>query len=218
MTGIDRGQWSMAAAAARAWERQAVVADDVAETLRARAAIASVAVLSSQSDASSELNVLRDAATVRAKEVDAIYPPASSELRLLVGLLGAYRNDVALVAAALRGVQDSPAVRDYPTVAQLQQVVLAEQERLAGKPQAAVLRLRPLAKTDTALVAVHWALMRAERDAGDSVAAQAQMQWLSTRRGRVFAESTTTDVLRFFNAAVSGEALRVEQQAKTTIE
>jgi putative peptide modification system cyclase len=208
VTGIDREQWSMAEAVARTWEQQAATAKDLPETLRARAAIASVAVLSAQPDAPRELRALHDAALARAKEVDAIYPPASSELRLLAGLLGAYRNDVAMVAEALRSVQDSPAVHDYPTVAQLQQVVLAEQERLTGKPQAAVLRLRTLSKADTALVVVHWALMRAEHDAGNSRAAQAQMQWLATHRGRVFAESTTTDVLRFFNTAVSGEALR----------
>jgi hypothetical protein len=91
-------------------------------------------------------------------------------------------------------------------------VVLAEQERIAGKPQAAALRLRTLAKADSALVTVHWALMRAERDAGDVRAAQAQRDWLATRRGRVFAENTTTDVLRFFNVAVSAEALRERQR------
>lgn len=215
-TGIDRGQWPMAMAAARTWEQQAVAAKDVLETLRAHAAIASVAVLSAQADASSQVRALRDAASTRAKEVDAVYPPASSELRLLAGLLAAYRNDAAMVADALRSVQDSAAVRDYPTVAQLQQVVLAEQERLAGKPQAAVSRLGIMAKADTALVVVHWALMRAERDAGNPSAAQAQEKWLATHRGRVFAENTTTDVLRFFNTAVSGEAMQARELAKSS--
>jgi putative peptide modification system cyclase len=212
VTGIDRNQWPMAMATARAWEQQAVDDDDVLETLRARAALVSMAVLSGQADAAREVRALRDAALARAKEVDSLYPPASSELRLLVGLLAAYGNDAALVADALRSVEDSVAVRDYPTVGQLQQVVLAEQERIAGKPQAAALRLRTLAKADSALVTVHWALMRAERDAGDVRAAQAQRDWLATRRGRVFAENTTTDVLRFFNVAVSAEALRERQR------
>ncbi len=93
-------------------------------------------------------------------------------------------------------------------MAQLQQVVLAEQERLAGKPQAAVSRLAPLVRQDTALVAAHWALMRAARDAGDEAVASAQAQWLATRRGRVFTEATTSDVLRFFNIAVSNQLAR----------
>jgi putative peptide modification system cyclase len=214
VTGIDRARWAMAAAVARAWEQEAAKAADVLGTLRARAAIASVAVLSGQADAAGELRTMRDAAAARAEEADAVYPPASTELRLLAGLLAAYRNDAALVAEATSAVEGSAAVRDYPTVAQLQQVVLAEQERLAGHPQASATRLRTLAREDTALVAVHWALMRAERDAGQAAAAEAQRRWLATHRGRVFAESTTTDVLKFFNAAVSAEAIRNTPQGK----
>jgi hypothetical protein len=53
---------------------------------------------------------------------------------------------------------------------------------------------------------VHWVLMGAERATGNAEAALAQRRWLSSHRGRVFAESTTTDVLRFMNAAVANEA------------
>lgn len=214
VTGIDRMHWSMAAEAARVWEQQADAADDVAETMRARAAMVSIAVVSGRADALRDMYALRDTVQVRAKEIDAIYPPASGELRLLIGVLGAYRKDGAIVADALRAVQENSVVSDYPTVSQLQQVVLAEQERLTGKSEAAAARLRPLAKRDTALVVVHWALMRAERDAGNAPAAEAQEQWLATHRGRAFAENTTTDVLRFFNAAVSAEVLREHQQMK----
>jgi hypothetical protein len=68
-------------------------------------------------------------------------------------------------------------------------------------------RLVPMVKQDTALVAVHWALMRAAQAAGDEQVASAQRSWLATHRGRVFTEATTTEVLRFFNAAVSRQAL-----------
>ena len=214
ITSIDRGQWSMANEAARAWERQAASDDDVLETLRAHAAIASVAALAGHADAVREVRALSAAAQARADEVDAIYPPSSIELQLLGGLLAAYRSDAEGVAQALARVRDSAIVRDYPTVGQLQQVVLAEQERLTGKQQAAAQRLRDLAAKDTALVAVHWALMRAEQAAGNTAAARAQTEWLATHRGRVFAENTTTDVLRFFNAAVSAEALRERQKTK----
>jgi hypothetical protein len=142
----------------------------------------------------------------RAKDLDAIYPPASTELQLYVGLLAAYSGDLKLLDEALRGVRDNTGVRDYPTVAQLQEVVLAEQERLAGNPRAAVARLSPLVRQDTALVAVHWALMRAEQAAGNLQAASEQSRWLVTHRGRIFVENTTTDVLRFFNAAVGVQA------------
>ncbi len=214
VTWIDRGQWAKAGNAANVWLEESVTAGDVLETLRARAAIASIAVLGDQGDAGAALRSLLAATRKQAKDVDAIYPPASSELQLHAGLLAAFKGDAALLAETLRDVQDNSAVRDYPTVAQFQQVLLAERERLTGKPQAAVARLRPIVKRDDALVAAHWALMRAERAAGNTDAALAQERWLATHRGRIFAESTTTDVLRFFNAAVSRQAISARAASK----
>ena len=122
-------------------------------------------------------------------------------------MLAAYLGDQAGVDEALARTRDSRVPADYPTVGQLQQVLLAEQERLAGKPRAAVARLRPIIKRDDALVAAHWAMMRAEQATGNAEGTQVQGKWLATRRGRVFTEATTTEVLRFFNVAVSREAL-----------
>lgn len=208
VTWLDRGQPADAAKAAQAWASKADADGDALESLRARAAIASLAVLSGEGDASAAVRDLLAAIDAKGAEAEAIYPPVAVELRLYAGLLAGYRDDRAGVDAALRRTQDSAVVRDYPTVGQLQQVVLAEQERLAGKPQAAIARLSPLAKRDTALVAVHWALMRAAQASGDKLAAKAQAEWLATHRGRVFVEATTAEVLRFFNIAVSGEAIR----------
>jgi putative peptide modification system cyclase len=210
VTYVDRARWQQADDVARAWLKQAAGNGDVLESLRARAAIASVAVLSHRADAGRLLRELLAETAAGAAKADAVYPPTSTELRLLVGLLAARMDDAALVADALRLAQDNGAVRDYPTVGQLHQVVLAEHERMTGKPQLAVQRLRPLAGRDEALVMAHWALMRAERAAGNGDAALAQARWLATHRGRAFAESTTTDVLRFVNAAATTEAL-VEQ-------
>jgi len=193
--------------------RQATEASDVLEELRARAAIASISVLARQPDAGRRVQELVTATEARAVKLDAIYPPATTELHLLAGLLAASQDDALLVASALRRVQSSVAVRDYPTLAQLQQVLLAEQERLGGNPQAGVARLRPIIKRDDALVVAHWGLMRAERAAGNADASLAQAQWLATHRGRTFAESTTTEVLRFFNVAVSNQA-RVAQSGQ----
>ncbi len=208
-TWIDRGQPQQAVKAADAWLVKAVKDADVLETLRARAAIASLAVLTGSGDAAAA--VVRDLLSVsraQAQKADAIYPPLSVDLQLYAGLLAAHAGDRALLADALRSVQDSAVVRDYPTVGQLQAVLLAEQDRLAGNVDAALMRLRPLARQDTSLVAVHWALMRAERAAGNADAATAQSRWLATHRGRVFTENTTSDVLRFFNVWVAREALQ----------
>ncbi len=203
ITWLDRGQPARAAAEARAWAGKAAAAGDVLESLRARAAIASVAVLAGRGDAARSLGDLLAALDADGARGDALYPPFSTELRLYAGLLAAHRNDRAGVDEALRRTEGSVVVRDYPTLAQLRQVLQAEQERLAGQPRAALARLRPLVQDDTALVAVHWALLRAAQSAGDAATERKQLDWLADHRGRVFAESTTSDVLRFFNIAVS---------------
>ncbi|MEO5566752.1 MAG: putative peptide modification system cyclase [Luteimonas sp.] len=207
ITWIDRGEWPRAVAAAQAWREKADGAGDVLESLRSRAARASLAVMAGRADAGVRLQDLLAAAAEKEATADALYPPTSTELRLFAGLLAARMNDATVVADVLGRTKDSRAVRDYPTVAQLRQVVLAEQDRLAGRPRIAVARLRPLVADDTALVATHSALMRAEQAAGDALAAEAQRKWLATHRGRVFAESSTTDVLRFFNVAASRAAM-----------
>lgn len=201
-TWLDRQQWVPAREAAQAWYDRASANNDVLETLRAQAALASVGVFSADSGATRGLQSLLAAVDRQSDAVDAIYPPASTELRMYAGLLAAYRDDRAGVDAALRSTDGSVAVREFPTLAQLRQVLLAEQARLSGQPKAAVARLQPLAKQDTALVAVHWALLRAERSAGNAVGMQSQANWLATHRGRVLTEATTTEVLRFFNVAI----------------
>lgn len=201
-TWLDRQQWVPAREAAQAWYDRASANNDVLETLRAQAALASVGVFSADSGATRGLQSLLAAVDRQSEAVDAIYPPASTELRMYAGLLAAYRDDRAGVDAALRSTDGSVAVREFPTLAQLRQVLLAEQARLSGQPKAAVARLQPLAKQDTALVAVHWALLRAERSAGNAVGMQSQANWLATHRGRMLTEATTTEVLRFFNVAI----------------
>ncbi|WP_051247057.1 putative peptide modification system cyclase [Thermomonas fusca] len=208
---INRGQPARAAAAVRAWSGAADAGDDVLESLRARTALASMAVLHGQGDASEAQQALLALVDAKGAAGDAVYPPISTELRLYAGLLSAYRNDRSGVEDALRRTQDSAVVHEYQTVRELYQVLQAEQERLAGQPRLAMARLEPLVRQDTALVATHWALMRAAQAAGRADVANAQAEWLATHRGRVFAESTTSDVLRFFNISVSAAALRSQQ-------
>ena len=114
----------------------------------------------------------------------------------------------------MRRTEGNAAVRDYPTLQQLRQVVLAEQERLAGQPQAALARLQPLARQDTGLVAVHWALLRSAQAAGDVASIQAQTRWFTAHRGRIFAERTTSEVLCFFNAGIAPRAASTAMPTK----
>ena len=221
-TWINRAQWAQAHAAAEAWMAKADADADVLDALRARAALASVAVFSGNHGARSRLRELAAAVEAKGAEADAIFPPASTELRIYAGMLAAYLGDQAGVDEALARTRDSRVPADYPTVGQLRQVLLAEQERLGGRPQAAAARLRPLAADEKALVVVHWALLQAQRAAGNAVAAQAQQQWLATHQGRVLAESTTTDLLRFLNAAIGAgsrpTAAPVQANAGKTID
>lgn len=207
VTWIDRGDASKAADVARAWLQQSVGAKDVAEILRAHASLATVAMLQGEAQGARARRALLGSLDENAVAVETVYPPAAVELRLYAGLLAAHAGDRTGVATALDATRGSSVMRDYPTVAQLHEVVMAEQDRLAGNPRAAVARLAPLAGQDSALVAVHWSLMRAAAASGNQAVAAAEARWLATRRGRVFAEGTTTDVLRFFNAAVSRQAL-----------
>ena len=217
--GMDRGQWPLAQTAARDMLATATQAHDPLEVLRAHAAIASVAVLAGDKAAARQVRALLAAIDGTGAAADKLYAPASSDLRLVAALLAARLGDVALLQSALQHNLEQSLLKDYVFVGQLHQVVLAEQERMQGKPEAAVARLLPLVKDDTALIAAHWALMRAQRAAGNEAAALAQSRWLATHRGRAFTESVSTEVLPFFNAAVSAEALKeaTEQAAESAV-
>lgn len=207
VTWLDRGLWPRARAEAQAMLKEVLAKDDRIEWLRARSAVMSVQVLTGADEAREQLRGGLRFIDAHARAIEADVPHGPDEVRLLVGLLAGRVDDAALVREVLAQVQEHAAIREYPTLAQLHQVVLAEQERLSGQSQAAVARLRPLARRNEALVVVHLGLMRAARAAGQNDEALAQARWLSSHRGRVFAESTTTDVLRYVNVVASTEAL-----------
>ena len=209
VTYIDRARWADAEAAARDWLVQAQAGSEAGEVLRAQAALATVRVLSPQARGAGAPRALAAAAADPkvGGTANATQPYASVETTLLAALLAARQDDAAQVRALLGAVAGNPALRAYPTIAQLHQVVMAEQERLAGVPQAAVQRLAPLARRQDALVMVHWALMRAARAGDDVRLARAQAKWLATHRGRAFVEATTTDILRFANIETTNAAL-----------
>lgn len=216
VTWLARSQPARAQQAAHDWLRREDAASGLVDGLRARAALATLAALGNDPGAAARARqAMLSALSARASDAASAYPPLPAELRLYAGLLAAHGDDRAGVAAALAQTKDSPAVRDYPTLVQLREVLLAEQERMQGDPAAAMDRLRPVATRDTALVVVHWALQRAAQAAGDHAEAAAQQRWLATHRGRVFAESTTSEVLRYFNAALAADAQAATSAAAT---
>ena len=209
VTYIDRAQWQEAEAAAKDWLTESQAGDDPGTTLRAHAAVATVGALSPHGERVDAVRGLvaaaADPAIGGAADTTTFY--ASVEARLLAALLAARLDDAGLVRSLLASVANAPSLRDYPTIAQLHQVVLAEQKRLAGDPVAAKRRLAPLARRHDALVMVHWSLMRAARNAGDARLARAQAKWLATHRGRAFMEATTSNILRFANIETTNTAL-----------
>lgn len=202
---MSRGQWPAAMQAAQAIKTEYDASGDPLLALSARIGVASVAVLAKDANAVGAVQETLAKADAAGAKVDAIFPAYTTETRLYMGLLAAYREDANGVATALNTTQGSSVIRDYPTVAQLHQVLLAEQERLAGKPQQAITRLSALVKHDTALVAAHWALLRAAQAAGNVTLANAQRTWLLTHPGRVYTEDTSSNVLNYFNVAIAAE-------------
>ena len=209
VTHIDRAQWTDAEAAARGWLAQAQAGTEAVEILRAQAALATVQALSPKlRDPGAARRLARLAADPEVGgAASAIFASASVETTLLAALLAARQDNAGEVRELLAVVAGDPVLKDYPTIGQLHQVVMAEQERMAGDPAAATRRLAALANRHDALVMVHWALMRAARANGDAGLARAQARWLATHRGRAFMEATTNEILRFVNIHATNEAL-----------
>lgn len=214
LTWLSRGDSEKALAAAREWKADARSNDDVLEQLRAAAAIASIVSAARPVDAGSVTRAFADEVRARAKEVDGLYPPTSTELLLFAGLLSAMQDDRVGLARILSEVSGRSTLTDFPTLNQLHHVLLAEQARMRGDAAAAVALLRPVTSKRTALVVAWWALERAERQAGNTRRADDSARWLQQHKGRVFAESTTTDVLGFFNAMLlANQGVRLAAKA-----
>ena len=145
----------------------------------------------------SEMSVIR----ADAARTDAVYPSASETLLLSAGYLGARLGSLPVVDEALKAVQPSKDIEDYPLLVQARQVLMAESERLSGKPNDAVARLSPLANHDEGLFAAHSALSRAAHDAGNSELELRELKWLSTHRGRAYVEHGLADLQTPLNVA-----------------
>jgi putative peptide modification system cyclase len=123
-----------------------------------------------------------------ARQLDAVHPILSKDHRLAIGYLAARAGDRALLSDVLAALGPERVVEGYPMASQEYQILLAERDRLAGAPHRAVDRLRRVAKSDDALIAVHVALAQALNDAGATRAAFNEWQWVAAHRGRAFVE------------------------------
>lgn len=118
-----------------------------------------------------------------------------------LGYLAARIGEPTLLERAKAGAAAIDGVGDHPLLVQMQRVLEAESERLAGRPQAAVERLAPLAARPDAIVPLHSALLRSLQADGQSAAALEQARWLAAHRGRAYIERSADDLLLAVNVA-----------------
>jgi len=130
-----------------------------------------------------------------ADELDAQLPRYRMFALLALGGLAARVDDAPLVRTALREVAKIPDTAGYPLAVQVQVVLGAELERIAGAPGDMTRRLRALAQRDDALALVHATLMRSELAAGDGAGASVQARWLAAHRGRAYVERPAEELL-----------------------
>lgn len=206
---MDRGYWDKAAAAAGQGLAVATKEEPLIAGAEWRNRKLTAMLLGEKEKTSAlEADLLREIATIRseAAKTDAVYDSYSEILLLSVGYLGARIDAQPVIEKALAGIERSPDIDTYPLLAQMRQVLLAEQERLKGEPQRAIERLSPIARNDDAIIPVHRALARAARAAGDNDLALRQTQWLTARRGRAFVELGLGDLQTPINVADSTSA------------
>lgn len=94
----------------------------------------------------------------------------------------------------------------YPLHIQVLELMEAERERVEGRPEYAIGRLKPLL-TGNELYQVRSALKRAYADAERWEEARAEADWLATHRGRAYAERTHRPLLMALNVIDSNLAL-----------
>ncbi|TDR41202.1 putative peptide modification system cyclase [Tahibacter aquaticus] len=116
------------------------------------------------------------------------------------------RSGNAAAARARLQQAVAPDTGNYPSLAGMREVAAAEISRAAGGDAAkAVAQLRKLVDGDELLL-THIALLDALRAGKDWAGAREQAQWLTTRRGRAYAEYNGDWLLNPFYAAYSNLA------------
>jgi tetratricopeptide (TPR) repeat protein len=150
---------------------------------------------------------LTDLLAMEKKAVASTDPVDQQELKfdiVLTAYLAAHAGDVDLARRALAAGPASDA--DTPVLDNLRGVAQAEIQRASGKPQAALATLKPLVD-GSELYITHVALLDAYSDVHNNANALAEARWLSTHRGRAYAESNMRLVLAPFNVASSDMGL-----------
>jgi putative peptide modification system cyclase len=155
-----------------------------------------------------QVSALKDYLAWQEKALGTAAPTDIPDLKFQITLaayLAAYLGDTTLANQAL-GAVSPESDADTPVLKNMHRVAKAEIERASGKPQAALTILKSLA-SGSELYITHVALMNAYADAKDNSSALTEARWLSSHRGRAYAESNMHLMLAPFNVAWSDLAL-----------
>ena len=199
MTGVDRGEWT-AVGRVLSDAMPLVKADPMNLQPLWRMWSANVDVITGNR-ATDALRTQLAWVDENASRLDAVRSTSSADQRLAIAYLAARSGDATLLADAMAKLGDAHKLDAYPMAVQAYQLALAERDRLAGAPMKAADRLRPLARSDDALIAVHASLARALGDTGVHRAAALEWEWVAAHPGRAFVERGHGGLLDPLNVA-----------------
>lgn len=201
---LDRGRWDKALFVAKNGLKAALETEPLIAGAEWRNRELTTAFLVDREQKSNlQARLLREISRIRADAIrtDAVYPSYSETLLLGAGYIGARLNALPVLESALSIAELSTEIEGYPLLVQMHQVLLAERERIIGKPEDAMARLSELIDDDETLVAVHSAMARAARAAGKTDVALREYRWITTHRGRAFAEQGMAELQTPINVA-----------------
>ena len=197
VTGIDRGNWKQALSASEEANEKAERDDPVFLSGQwriwgiASRILAEGETVGQRHALQNQLRWLEE----NAEAIDRTYAIYGSHYQLAIGYLAARTGDRETLDTVLGNMRGNDLVEGHPVAMQMHQVLLAEHDRMSGRADSAVARLKTLTEKDDALSQVHSALGHALRDSGDIEGALVQARWISSHRGRVFVERGISSLL-----------------------
>jgi putative peptide modification system cyclase len=129
-----------------------------------------------------------------------------SASQLFRALVAARTSNAAAAASLLEKVDPDSINGDFPDLAKMHELVLAQQSLSSDDAQSAIARLNDLVDGSEFNV-THLLLMEALAKKGDYAGARAQAGWLALHRGRAYAQSSVNAIFMPFDVAQANLAL-----------
>ena len=130
-----------------------------------------------------------------------------------LGYLSARLESPERLQGVIATISRMEALDGDPIAGQMQTILRAEAERIAGKPGQATRKLEELASSETGLVLAHSTLMRSYLASGDDAKAVVQAKWLTSHRGRAYVERASDEMLTVVEVVDTTDALLVQAEA-----